>query len=206
MAWLFWPSPRADAPPAPPQAQAAASSAAVDAPDRPDPGLAKGAAPDAGPDDAPAQPPQAVRPDGLPEPDVASIDAVPKQVRATRREAMGNANGLRSAMIAYFAAFGTWPEPGGPCPVEPPAATTAAWEGDCRTFFDELGWRPDTEEDGVLVTSCSYAVEAGVADTGTGAPDFIVVARCDGDGDGQVSEIESSRTETARLITDASVY
>ncbi|RME23002.1 MAG: hypothetical protein D6798_14450 [Deltaproteobacteria bacterium] len=207
VAWLLWPaapSP-APAPPAtetsaPPPVQAPSTNASA-VPRAPASGDRQPEEPE--PDDDLADEP-AVKPDATPV--VVSLPIVPRPVRMSRREALGYTNSLRTAILHYQRDHGTWPEPGGPCPPEPPAGEAVPWEGACTAAFDAIDWAPPAGEDGVPMTRCSYAFDITVPDTGRGGGDFRVIARCDGDGDGVISETTATRHRQARRRTADDVY
>lgn len=117
-----------------------------------------------------------------------------------REEALSFLGGLRVALLGYEAAFGGFPVPAGPCPASTPGLGGLRWEGECTSFFQELGWSPGKE-----AVRCSYEVEEVPIDSGA-AVDFVVSALCDSDGDGNFAEYEISRDQPAEPITDESIY
>jgi len=208
VAWLLWPAaptpteaPTVEPAPAQPTASASApvapvvtSEPSVVAGKRPvDPAVLDD------PDNAPTV-------EADPPPDPVSLPIVPREVRMSRREALGSTNGLRTALLHYQRDNGAWPAPGGPCPPEPPAGEAVAWEGPCTAAFDAIDWAPPLDDDGVPTTRCSYEFEIVAEDTGRGGGDFRVIARCDGDGDGEVSETMATRHGQARRQTADEVY
>lgn len=129
---------------------------------------------------------------------MASAIAVPNflemQLRAKRAEVPGNVDGIRTAQLAYQAAFDQFqPVPAAPRPTATLGKEQVAWSGDAA--WDRLGWRPDGEVRG------TYWVE--VAADGA---DFTVHGMIDADGDGNPAHYTATRDQGATQVTGPDVY
>lgn len=129
---------------------------------------------------------------------IAVPNFVAMQLKAKRAEVPSNVEGIKTAVLAYDAAFDEYKF----CGDERSARRSAGkelhpWAED--PCWRELGWRPDGDVRG------GYWIERVVGDDGS--PSFAVHGVADMDGDGVLAEYVGTETENARLVTDsANVY
>ncbi len=102
---------------------------------------------------------------------------------------------IKTAQLAYDAAFDTFvavPEPV-PRPIEALGKSGADWiDG---TGFETLGWVPDGRR-----PAGTYMVEL------KGETDFVVHGWMDIDGDGEVAHFTATKTTDVMQLTDDSIY
>lgn len=102
---------------------------------------------------------------------IAIPNFVAMQLKAKRSEIPSNINGIKTAEIAYEAAFDEYIDAAAK-PSSTPTKQARAWVV-AADGFSSIGWKPDGEVRG------SYQV------TGAGPTDFLVLGSCDVDGDSQ---------------------
>ena len=109
-------------------------------------------------------------------------------MKAKRAEVPANVDGIKTAQLAYDAAFDTFvhiPEPW-PRPVGALGRSQVRW--DPGSDFDTLGWAPDGQVRGTY-----WVVVHG--------DDFEVHGMIDADGDGQPAHYMATRDTNTRLLT-----
>ena len=99
---------------------------------------------------------------------IAVPNFVDMQYRSKRAEVPTNVDGIKTAEVAYDAAYDVWAEQATFWPDPSPGKQTRAWTG--GSGFETMGWTPDG------VVRGSYKVIA------TTAGDFMVTGICDVDG------------------------
>jgi hypothetical protein len=114
------------------------------------------------------------------------------QYRAKRAEIPSNVDGIKTAEIAYDAAFDTYVEISTYKPSSSVGKTQKDWRTGTR--FDTLGWGPDGKVRG------AYKV------TSKGPTDFRVTGICDVDGDGSQAQFTATKSINTTMNTGASVY
>ncbi|MCK6505912.1 type II secretion system GspH family protein [Myxococcota bacterium] len=122
---------------------------------------------------------------------IAIPNFVEMQYRAKRSEAPGNVDGIKTAELAYDAAFDTFITSTAQ-PSTLPGKTQVAWPS--GTAFNTLGWSPDGKVRG------QYAVET------LSSTDFMVTGTINVDGDGSNSSWTATKTVNATMNTGNSVY
>lgn len=123
---------------------------------------------------------------------IAIPNFVAMQLKAKRAEVPGNVNGIRTAEMAYYAAFDKYIAVGpAPRSVNNVGKQAVPWLGD--PAWDELNWQPDGNVRGV------YWVEL----TPTG---FEAHGVCDVDGDRQRAEYVATEVEYANQRTERDEY
>ena len=95
-------------------------------------------------------------------------------------EAVGNLQHIQQAQIAYFEAHGEYLAVGA-TPRRVPGQTQTAFESEHMDGWTRLGWQPDS------LVRCQYEVTVPTP------TNLRAVARCDADGDGNMSVFVSSR-------------
>lgn len=93
---------------------------------------------------------------------------------AKTSEAVQNLEHIRRAQVAYFKTHGEYLALGA-TPQRRPGRTPIAFASEHMDEWTRLGWQPDSP------VRCQYAVTVPTP------TDFQAVARCDADGDGEVS-------------------
>lgn len=103
---------------------------------------------------------------------------------ASEDEARAYLGGMRRALYAYKMIYGALRE-AAPCPAGEPDGTPMAWEGPCTEDWKDVGWQPGSAGEGGAqpMALCQYAIEQYEEVEGA-----VAVARCDGDGDGELEE------------------
>lgn len=121
---------------------------------------------------------------------IAIPNFVAMQYRAKRAEVPGNVDGIKTAQMAYDAAFDTFINQ----PTYIPRSITGAaadkiqvdWPGGpAGGGFSTLGWAPDGKVRG------AYQVMS------TSSTDFRVTGQCNVDGDGVIAQYTASKTINA---------
>jgi len=125
---------------------------------------------------------------------IAIPNFIEMQYRAKRAEAPSNVDGIKTALIAYDAAFDTYiAAPAHPRPVTELDREQAEWPS--GSPFDTLGWGPDGKVRG------TYSVE--VSPDGT---DFKVTGAIDVDGDGVPAIFTATKSINTTMQTPSKVY
>ena len=114
---------------------------------------------------------------------IAIPNFVSMQYRAKRAEVPANIDGIKTAEIAYDAAYDAYIYQSIPHPSSLPGKAQRPWT--TGSNFDTLGWSPDGEVRG------SYFIESI-----TGPVDFRVMGGCDVDGDGTTAEFYADGGKT----------
>ncbi len=123
---------------------------------------------------------------------IAIPNFVSMQYRAKRAEVPSNVDGIKTAELAYDAAFDVFIQETAFRPSSSVSKTQTAWIG--GTSFDTLGWSPDGKVRG------AYRV------TTTSTTDFQVVGICDVDGDGSNATYTSTKSTNAAQTTQNNIY
>ena len=123
---------------------------------------------------------------------IAVPNFVAMQYRAKRAEVPSNVDGIKTAQLAYDAAFDTFIEETSYQPGATPTKQQQAWP--TGSGFDTLGWGPDGEVRG------SYKVET------TSSTDFTVTGICDVDGDADNANFTSTKSINAVQNTNNDTY
>lgn len=125
---------------------------------------------------------------------IAIPNFVQMQLRAKRSEVPANVEAIRTAELAYQAAFEEFVEVSSEREAmrSPPGRDPQDWLG--GEDWERLGWAPDDPLRGV------YWVELSDDDG------FVVYGRCDVDGDGEYAEYRATRDEPARLTSERDLY
>lgn len=114
---------------------------------------------------------------------IAIPNFVAMQYRAKRSEVPSNVDGIKTAQLAYDAAFDTFINQSTFYPSASVGKTQVTWTA--GSAFDTLGWGPDGKVRG------AYKVES------TSSTDFLVTGIADVDGD----SVQSSYTATKSINT-----
>jgi type IV pilus assembly protein PilA len=123
---------------------------------------------------------------------IAIPNFVDMQYRAKRAEVPGNVDGIKTAQIAYDAAFDKYIEVSDWKPSDEIAKTQRDWS--TGTGFDTLGWGPDGKVRG------RYKV------TSKSTTDFLVTGECDVDNDDTEASFTATKSINTKMNTGASVY
>jgi type IV pilus assembly protein PilA len=123
---------------------------------------------------------------------IAIPNFVDMQYRAKRAEVPGNVKGIKTAQIAYDAAFDTYIQVSSFKPGSTVGKTQKTWTS--GTDFDTLGWLPDGKVRG------AYKV------TSSSSTDFQVTGICDVDGDGSNATFTATKSVNTTMTTGATVY
>ncbi len=126
---------------------------------------------------------------------IAIPNFVQMQYRAKRAEVPANVDGIKTAELAYDAAFDSF------IPVSVPAprpiteldGLPVSWVS--STPFDDLGWGPDGQVRGI------YWVEVAPNQL-----DFVVHGMCDIDRDGIPAHYTATKSINATMVTDVRTY
>jgi len=105
--------------------------------------------------------------------------------RAKRAELPANVDGIKTAELAYDAAYGFFVA-AEPHPEATPGAELVPW-GEGNSDFRELGWSPDGPVRGV------YEVRTVLSEDEETVLDFQVIATCDIDEDGVRARYTATR-------------
>ena len=122
---------------------------------------------------------------------IAIPNFVAMQYRAKRSEIPSNVDGIKTAELAYDAAFDTFVVESTGRPDTSPGKTQRAW---VAGNFATLGWAPDGNVRG------TYSV------TTTSSTDFNVVGTSDVDGDGTKTSFTASKTINTTMVSANDVY
>jgi type IV pilus assembly protein PilA len=123
---------------------------------------------------------------------IAIPNFVDMQYRAKRAEVPSNVDGIKTAQIAYDAAFDTYIQISSFKPSSSVNKTQQTWTS--GTSFDTLGWGPDGKVRG------AYKV------TSSSSTDFLVSGICDVDGDGTNASFTATKSVNTTMTTGASIY
>jgi type IV pilus assembly protein PilA len=123
---------------------------------------------------------------------IAIPNFVDMQYRAKRAEIPSNVDGIKTAQIAYDAAFDTYIEVSSYQPSSSVGKNQRPWRS--GTSFDTLGWGPDGKVRG------AYKVLS------RSSTDFIVTGICDVDGDGTQARFTATKSINTTMNTGATTY
>ncbi len=123
---------------------------------------------------------------------IAIPNFVDMQYRAKRAEVPSNVDGIKTAQIAYDAAFDTYVEVSSYKPSSSVGKKQKTWSS--GTDFDTLGWGPDGKVRG------AYKV------TSKSTTDFLVTGICDVDGDGTQASFTATKSINTTMNTGATAY
>ncbi|MFT5686415.1 MAG: type IV pilus assembly protein PilA [Myxococcota bacterium] len=123
---------------------------------------------------------------------IAIPNFVAMQYRAKRAEVPANVDGIKTAEVAYDAAFDKFIEQAAPMPAGTPGKAQVTWTS--GSAFDTIGWSPDGKVRG------QYSV------TSLSTTNFEVVGVSDVDGDGVISSYTAQKSTNAGPTTGNSVY
>lgn len=126
---------------------------------------------------------------------IAIPNFIEYQLRAKRAELPMSVDGIKTAQLAYDAAFDTFLAIPEPVPLDPLMLGDRAVDWPDGTKFDELGWSPYGQVRG------TYWVEVSADGT-----DFTVHGLCDIDGDGDPAHYTATKTTHATMETGSRVY
>jgi len=123
---------------------------------------------------------------------IAIPNFVAMQYRAKRSEVPSNVDGIKTAELAYDAAFDTYIQESSFQPDSSPGKKQRDWQP--GSAFDTLGWGPDGQVRG------SYMVES------TSTTDFLVTGKSDVDGDTQETEFTATKSINATMNSGNDTY
>ena len=123
---------------------------------------------------------------------IAIPNFVSMQYRAKRAEVPANVDGIKTAELAYDAAFDQFIVESTPRPSATVNKQQQTWVA--GSGFDTLGWSPDGRVRG------AYSV------TTTSSTDFTVTGICDVDGDGAQAQYTSTKSINAVQTTANNIY
>jgi len=121
---------------------------------------------------------------------IAIPNFVSMQYRAKRAEVPSNVDGIKTAELAYEAAFDTFVA----AAQHPGAGSKTQVEWADGSDFDTIGWSPDGKVRG------NYSVTS-VTNT-----NFQAVGECDVDGDGESTSYTATKTLNATIQTANNIY
>ena len=125
---------------------------------------------------------------------IAIPNFVAMQYRAKRAEVPSNVDGIKTAQLAYDAAFDTFIQEIAEKPDASPGKAQRPWVGGSSGGFLTLGWGPDGQVRG------SYKVQS------TSTTDFLVTGTCDVDGDTTNSQFTATKSINAVMTTKNDTY
>ncbi len=124
---------------------------------------------------------------------IAIPNFVAMQYRSKRAEVPPNVDGIKTAELAYDAAFDSFIQETTARPDSSPGKAQRVWTSGSN--FDTLGWAPDGKVRG------SYTVAS------TSSTDFLVTGWCDVDGDGSSATYTATKSINSVFKgTDVNVY
>jgi len=123
---------------------------------------------------------------------IAIPNFVAMQYRAKRSEVPSNVDGIKTAELAYDAAFDTFVQETSFRPDSSPGKKQRDWAA--GTAFDTLGWGPDGQVRG------SYKIQS------TSTTDFLVTGIADVDGDGVQSQFTATKSINAVMTSGNDTY
>ena len=126
---------------------------------------------------------------------IAIPNFVAMQYRAKRAEVPSNVDGVKTAQLAYDAAFDIFIEQATYHPRTPSGATAkAAQLWTTGSAFDTLGWAPDGK------------VRGGYKVVSSSSTDFTVTGISDVDGDGAATNFTSTKSIHAVMNSANNIY
>ena len=126
---------------------------------------------------------------------IAIPNFVAMQYRAKRAEVPSNVDGVKTAQLAYDAAFDIFIEQATYHPRTPSGATAkAAQLWTTGSAFDTLGWAPDGK------------VRGGYKVVSSSSTDFTVTGISDVDGDGAATNFTSTKSINAVMNSANNIY
>ena len=126
---------------------------------------------------------------------IAIPNFVAMQYRAKRAEVPSNVDGVKTAQLAYDAAFDIFIEQATYHPRTPSGATAkAAQLWTTGSAFDTLGWAPDGK------------VRGGYKVVSSSSTDFTVTGISDVDGDGSATNFTSTKSINAVMNSANNIY
>ena len=126
---------------------------------------------------------------------IAIPNFVAMQYRAKRAEVPSNVDGVKTAQLAYDAAFDIFIEQATYHPRTPSGATAkAAQLWTTGSAFDTLGWAPDGK------------VRGGYKVVSSSSTDFTVTGISDVDGDGAATNFTSTKSINAVMNSANNLY
>ena len=123
---------------------------------------------------------------------IAIPNFVSMQYRAKRAEVPSNVDGIKTAELAYDAAFDQFIVESTPRPSASVGKQQQTWVA--GSGFDTLGWAPDG------------AVRGAYSITTTSSTDFVVTGISDVDGDGAQSQYTATKSINATMTTSNNIY
>jgi type IV pilus assembly protein PilA len=123
---------------------------------------------------------------------IAIPNFVAMQYRAKRSEVPSNVDGIKTAELAYDAAFDTFVQNAGFYPDSSPGKKQRDWAA--GSAFDTLGWGPDGQVRG------SYKIVS------TSSTDFLVTGIADVDGDAVQSSFTATKSINAVMVSGNDTY
>ena len=123
---------------------------------------------------------------------IAIPNFVDMQYRAKRAEIPSNVDGIKTAQIAYDAAFDKYIEVTDWKPSSNIAKTQRSWSS--GSGFDTLGWGPDGKVRGRYKVSSKSSTN------------FLVSGECDVDNDDDHSTWTATKSINTKMNTGASIY
>ena len=124
---------------------------------------------------------------------IAVPNFVAMQYRAKRAEVPSNVDGIKTAELAYDAAFDAFVQQATWTPTTAPDKTQQAWPS-TGTGFATIGWAPDGNVRG------QYNLVSN------GTTGFTVNGRCDVDNDNSNAQFSASRDANAAMISNNDIY
>ena len=124
---------------------------------------------------------------------IAIPNFVSMQYRAKRAEVPSNVDGIKTAELAYDAAFDRFIQQTAFYPSASPGKAQVAWAA--GSAYDTIGWAPDGK------------VRGGYKITTTSSTDFLVTGICDVDGDGVQASYTATKSINATFtLTNNNIY
>jgi len=123
---------------------------------------------------------------------IAIPNFVAMQYRAKRSEVPSNVDGIKTAELAYDAAFDTYIQEASFQPSDTVGKKQRDWSS--GSAFDTLGWGPDGQVRG------AYMIES------TSTTDFLVTGKSDVDGDGGDTEFTATKSINATMNSGNDTY
>ena len=124
---------------------------------------------------------------------IAVPNFVAMQYRAKRAEVPSNVDGIKTAELAYDAAFDAFVQQAAWTPTTPPDKTQQVWPS-TGTGFATIGWAPDGNVRG------QYQLVSN------GTTGFTVTGRCDVDNDNSNANFVATRDANSVMTTNNDWY